>query len=181
MGALAAGAVVLVPFPFSDLSRTKLRPAIVLAAAGRGDWVLCQVTSKSYGDPNALALDDAAFASGSLRVSSYARPGKLFTASEQLIVAEVGQLTLEARSRISMLWSRCSAPRAREGQAALRAEMRKGGREPPRVFSPQDPESDLVACWSRTTSKIPKVSIAGAPLQRPQRLIPGTSGHTTTG
>jgi hypothetical protein len=33
-------------------------------------------------------------------VSSYARPGKLFTASEQVIVAEVGQLTLEARSRI---------------------------------------------------------------------------------
>jgi mRNA interferase MazF len=62
--------------------------------------VLCQVTSKSYGDPNALALDDAAFASGSLRVSSYARPGKPFTASEPVIVAEVGQLTLEARSRI---------------------------------------------------------------------------------
>lgn len=83
MGALAAGTVVLVPFPFSDLSRTKLRPAIALAAAGRGDWVLCQVTSKSYGDPNALALDDVAFASGSLRMSSWARPGKLFTASEQ--------------------------------------------------------------------------------------------------
>jgi mRNA interferase MazF len=37
-----AGAVVLVPFPFSDLSQAKLRPAVVLAEAGRGDWVLCQ-------------------------------------------------------------------------------------------------------------------------------------------
>ena len=40
------GAVVLVRFPFSDLSETKLRPAVLLADAERGDWVLCQVTSK---------------------------------------------------------------------------------------------------------------------------------------
>lgn len=41
----SAGAVVLVRFPFSDLSQTKLRPAAVLADGGRGDWILCQVTS----------------------------------------------------------------------------------------------------------------------------------------
>ena len=50
----AAGAVVLVRFPFSDLSQTKLRPAVVLADAGRGDWILCQVTSNPYGDPRAV-------------------------------------------------------------------------------------------------------------------------------
>ena len=50
MEAPAKGAVVLVRFPFSDLSRTKLRPAVVLADAGRGDRVLCQITSKPYGD-----------------------------------------------------------------------------------------------------------------------------------
>lgn len=44
------GAVVLVPFPFSDLSQTKLRPAVVLANAGRGDWVLSQITSNAYND-----------------------------------------------------------------------------------------------------------------------------------
>jgi len=47
---------VLLPFPFSDLSQSKLHPAIVLADAGRGDWVLCQVTSKPYGDANAVEL-----------------------------------------------------------------------------------------------------------------------------
>jgi mRNA interferase MazF len=47
-----------------------------------------------------VVLDDATFAAGSLRVTSYARPGKLFTASSDLITGEVGTLTPEARSRI---------------------------------------------------------------------------------
>jgi mRNA interferase MazF len=87
-----AGAVILVPFPFSDLSQTKLRPAIVLAAAGRDDWILCQITSTPYGDPQAIPLIDTDFASGSLHVASYARPGKLFTANRSLMVTRVGQL-----------------------------------------------------------------------------------------
>jgi mRNA interferase MazF len=88
----AAWAVVLVPFPFSDLSQAKLRPAVALAAAGRGDWILCQITSNPYGDARAIALDAESFATGSLRVVSYARPGKLFTANRNLIVAQVGIL-----------------------------------------------------------------------------------------
>ena len=68
----AAAVVVLVPFPFSDLSRSKLRPAVLLADAGRGDWVLCQVTSNPYNDPLALVLTTDDFVRGSLQVVSYA-------------------------------------------------------------------------------------------------------------
>ena len=71
MVAPAAGKVVLVRFPFSDLSQSKLRPAIVLADAGRQDWILCQVTSKPYGDTRAIPLNESGFESGSLRVESY--------------------------------------------------------------------------------------------------------------
>ena len=102
MGSLAVGAVVLVPFPFSDLSRAKLRPAIVLADAGRGDFVLCQVTSNPYGDPRAVELASGDFASGSLDRISYARPGKLFTASDSLVVRQVGNLNSAALDRIRM-------------------------------------------------------------------------------
>jgi hypothetical protein len=38
MVAPTAGSVVLVPFPFSDLSVSKRRPAVVLADAERGGW-----------------------------------------------------------------------------------------------------------------------------------------------
>jgi len=96
----AAGVIVLVRFPFSDLSQTKLRPAVVLADAGHGDWILCQVTSKPYGDARAIKLEDANFASGSLRVTSYARPAKLFTANRDLIVAQVATLNQESFTQI---------------------------------------------------------------------------------
>ncbi len=96
----ATQAVVLVQFPFSDLSATKLRPAVVLAAAGRGDWVLCQVTSNSYADTAAVPIDDVDFAVGSLQRASFARPGKLFTANESLIVAEAGRLRPEKHQQI---------------------------------------------------------------------------------
>jgi mRNA interferase MazF len=95
-----AGAVVLVPFPFSDLSQAKLRPAIVLADVGRDDWILCQITSTPYGDPRAIALVDDDFATGSLRIASYARPGKLFTAHRRLMVTHIGQLKLPPQQNI---------------------------------------------------------------------------------
>ena len=95
-----AGAVVLVPFPFSDLSQTKLRPALVLAEAGRGDWILCQITSKSYSDTKAIEVNGDSLETGSLRVTSYARPGKLFTANHSLIVNQVGKLKAEKFKQI---------------------------------------------------------------------------------
>jgi mRNA interferase MazF len=73
----------------------------VLADVGRGDCILCQITSKPYGDASAIELDDAAFASGSLRVISYARPSKLFTANQNLISSQVGNLKPDALRRIA--------------------------------------------------------------------------------
>jgi len=88
----SAGIVVTVLFPFSDLSSSKLRPAIVLADSGRGDWILCQLTSKPYSDTTAVQIEDEDFISGSLHLTSYARPGKIFTANESLMVTQVGKL-----------------------------------------------------------------------------------------
>jgi len=50
------------------------------------------VTSKPYGDTRAVLLNDNGFESGSLRVESFVRPGKLFTAHQTLIVSEAGLL-----------------------------------------------------------------------------------------
>ena len=100
MGPPAAGEVVLVRFPFSDLSESKVRPALILAPAGRGDLILCQITSSPYGDPHAVSLSDDDFESGGLRVHSYSRPTKLFTASPALIAGTVGVLRPECLKQV---------------------------------------------------------------------------------
>ena len=91
----ATGAIVLVRFPFSDLTQAKLRPAVVLADAGRGDWVLCQVTSNPISDPLAIEIGIDDLHTGALKVTSHARPAKLFTASVNLIASEIGILELD--------------------------------------------------------------------------------------
>ena len=81
MVAPSPASIVVIPFPFSDLSGTKLRPAVVLMETGRGDWLLCQITSNPYSDPKAVRITNEELREGSLRTVSYARPLKLFTAN----------------------------------------------------------------------------------------------------
>lgn len=58
------------------------------------------MTSNPYGGPAAVPLGAADFASGGLLVASYARPGKLFTASAGLMVKCVGVLSPGAFGRV---------------------------------------------------------------------------------
>ncbi|MDE2722604.1 MAG: type II toxin-antitoxin system PemK/MazF family toxin [Gemmatimonadota bacterium] len=96
----AIGSVVLVTFPFSDLSQSKRRPAVVLADVGRGDWILCQITSNSYGDSEAITLTDASVDTVSVLMASYARPRKRFAASSILMVRQVGTLKADMLKQI---------------------------------------------------------------------------------
>jgi len=81
MGPPAIGDVVLIPFPCSNLSQAKCRPALAIADVGIGDFVLCQITSKSYADRLAIPLSDSDFAEAGLRRESFVCIGKLFTAN----------------------------------------------------------------------------------------------------
>lgn len=80
--------------------KQKRRPAVVLAGAGRGDWVLCQITSNPYSDAHAITLTADDFQRGGLRDVSYARPGKLFTANHALLLQKVGELKTVTLTRI---------------------------------------------------------------------------------
>jgi mRNA interferase MazF len=95
MGVPSSGDIVVLPFPFSDLTTNKVRPAVVLARANKSDWILCQITSNPYGDTQAIVIDTTDFKAGMLRLKSYARPSKLFTANESLIIGIEGTLKPE--------------------------------------------------------------------------------------
>ena len=100
MGAPLVGDVVIIPFPYSDLSQSKRRPALVLAEAGRGDFLLCQITSKQYGDLHAMSLKESDFFSGGIKRDSFIRGTKLFTANEALILGVAGHLTHSKLSEV---------------------------------------------------------------------------------
>ena len=100
MGSPSVGDVVIIPFPYSDLTQSKRRPALVLAEVGRGDFLLCQITSKQYGDLHALPLNESDFVSGGIKRDSFIRGFKLFTGSEALILGVAGHLTHSKLSEV---------------------------------------------------------------------------------
>ena len=62
------GDVVVLPFPFSDLSKSKKRPALVAAILEGDDMVLCQITSEARVDNHSIALASSDFKKGSLNL-----------------------------------------------------------------------------------------------------------------
>ncbi|MBI2580437.1 type II toxin-antitoxin system PemK/MazF family toxin [Candidatus Woesearchaeota archaeon] len=92
MERLVKGDVVVVPFPFSDLSASKKRPALVITVLAGNDVILCQITSKARFDGYTITLAGADFEKGRLNVPSMIRPNRLFTADESIILYKAGSL-----------------------------------------------------------------------------------------
>lgn len=90
MAKFVKGEVVVIPFPFSDLSGSKRRPALVLADLPGDDLLLCQITSQSSKDVHAVPLQATDFINGSLPVNSFIRPTRLFTADKNIVIRRAG-------------------------------------------------------------------------------------------
>lgn len=86
MAKFVKGDVVVVPFPFSDLTMAKRRPALVISALEGDDLILCQITSQPISDVHAVALADQDFQTGSLKQPSNVRPNRIFTADRHIVL-----------------------------------------------------------------------------------------------
>lgn len=95
MAGFVAGEVVVVPFPFSDLSGSQRRPALILVTMQGDDLILCQITSQARRDNYALPLSGEDFSSGKLKQDSFLRPNKLFTLDQNEVLYSVGQIRVE--------------------------------------------------------------------------------------
>lgn len=93
MGTFVKGDVVVVPFPFSDLSAVRRRPALVVATLMGDDVILCQITSRAVSDNYAIPITDRDFVTGGLRQNSNVRPNRLFTADSNIILYRAGTLS----------------------------------------------------------------------------------------
>ena len=92
MEKLMKGDVVVLPFPFSDLSASKKRPALIVAMLQGDDIILCQITSAARSDNYSISLNNNDFKQGKLDVESMIRPNRLFTADKSIVLYKVGSL-----------------------------------------------------------------------------------------
>lgn len=94
------GDIVITPVPYTDLSGVKIRPAVVLADVGMGDWILCEITSSNQSRPQNVQLTQQDLRAGSLRQDSVARPDRIYALNQRLFRRIVGQLTDVKRDEI---------------------------------------------------------------------------------
>ena len=81
------GNIVVLPFPFSDLSSVKKRPALIIANLLGDDLILAQITSQKKKNEYYIELNNI------LKVKSYIRINKIFTADKSIILYRIGKLS----------------------------------------------------------------------------------------
>ncbi len=86
------GDIVVIPFPFSNLSSFKRRPAIVLVNLPGPDIILCQITSKNRMDGFSIELLKDDFSVEGLNQISYVRVDRIFTAEKSIILRKAGRV-----------------------------------------------------------------------------------------
>ena len=94
------GDVVVIPFPFSDLSQSKRRPALIITSLEGDDIILCQITSKIIKDIYAISIADSDFDAGNLKQPGNIRPNRLFTAYNHIILYRVGHVNSDKMNQV---------------------------------------------------------------------------------
>jgi len=102
-----SGDIVLVPFPFTDLSAAKRRPALLLKNLSEfGDWLCLPVTTQGT-HRDSLALRDEDFSDGALPHASWVRLNRPTLLSESIMLGRAATLRPEAVAGIHL--SLCKA------------------------------------------------------------------------
>jgi len=94
------GDIVVVPFPFSNLSSYKRRPALVLINLPGADVILCQITSKLRADDYSIQLNEEDFIQGGLDRISCVKVDRIFTAEKSIILRKAGTINSQKLAEV---------------------------------------------------------------------------------
>jgi mRNA interferase MazF len=97
------GKIILIPFPFTDLSSTKLRPALVLHE-GDKDVVAAFISSRTENPkPTDLIIEKnhPEFKQTGLKLTSVLKIDKIATISKELIIGEIGEVGTRLKKEIN--------------------------------------------------------------------------------
>jgi mRNA interferase MazF len=84
------GDIVLIPFPFTDLSGNKLRPAVILVQTSF-DLIVCFITTQSRWQESGDVLLQPTSLNG-IKKSSLIRVNKIATLDKDLVLGKIGSL-----------------------------------------------------------------------------------------
>ena len=86
------GDLLLVPYPFSDLSASKRRPVLALTSPDSyGDFIALQVTSRAQLE-NTIALTASDLVRGALPAASFIRTDRIVTLNASLVIKVFGRV-----------------------------------------------------------------------------------------
>ncbi len=104
---MTRGKIVLTPFPFTDLTANKVRPAVVISTSSRGgaDVILSFISTvfdpANLSPTDELLLDtDADFPVTGLKKSSVFKMDKLATVQKTIILGEIGEVSPTLQTEI---------------------------------------------------------------------------------
>ena len=95
-----AGEIVLVFFPFTDLTSHKVRPALVVKDQWDDDLLLLPITSVTQENHTALILEDTSYIGKILPIMSFVRFQKPMTLHQSLISKNFSKLTKKKMNSI---------------------------------------------------------------------------------
>ncbi|CAG5091237.1 Transcriptional modulator of MazE/toxin, MazF [Thermobacillus xylanilyticus] len=98
------GDILLIPFPFTDLSSTKQRPVLVLSNTkyneSNQDIVVAAITSNLTEKEYSILITANDLDEGKLKVDSLIRADKIYTFSNQIVIRKFGHLKAEVYIRV---------------------------------------------------------------------------------
>jgi len=99
-----SGEVVLIPFPFTDLSQVKRRPVLILSSSRHNrdsrDFISCGITSNLGNRRNSVMLDPSEMVDGSIPTRSRIRYDKVFTLEKGLVLRGLGKVSSQKLSQV---------------------------------------------------------------------------------
>jgi mRNA interferase MazF len=88
---MVKGDIVLIPFPFTNLSATKIRPALVLISNGADVTVTFITTQMEWADDASVKVTPSKL--NALKKDSIIRLNKIATIDKSLVLGKIGQLS----------------------------------------------------------------------------------------
>ena len=92
MGRFVKGEVVVLKFPYTDLSKTKKRPSLIVANLKGDNLILCQITGQLRPDQDLVNLKKEDFKTGGLHRDSFIMPSFVFTIHKSKIDYVAGKI-----------------------------------------------------------------------------------------